>query len=85
LEPHLETHPSLHDTLMTKLPNMMNAAEACNASLMTSKPKHHYSVTAFKVPFPTYLLLTLPSTHHLPYTQLTHMRGPPHSYFASMP
>jgi hypothetical protein len=36
LEPHLETHPSLHDTLMTKLPNMMNAAEACNASFMTS-------------------------------------------------
>jgi hypothetical protein len=31
------------------------------------------------------LLLTLPSAHHLPYTQLIHTRGPPHSYFASMP
>jgi hypothetical protein len=66
LEPHLDTHPSLHNIFMTKLPNMMNTAGACIASLTTSKLKHHYSVTAFKVPFLTYLPLILPSAHHLP-------------------
>jgi hypothetical protein len=62
----LDTHRSLHNTLLTKLPNMMNAAGACNASL-TSKLKHHYSIASClpgTIPVAADIALHSPSAIH---------------------